>query len=319
MAAGERAPRAERAVPERRERGSGVVAGQLEPERQQQHPAQRAPRARCPAPAGHAASRRLLAEQHRADRPAVGPQPAPRRSRPRPRPAPGLRARAPRRGRWNRPARRRRPPPRRAAARGRRAAAWTSSPRVGFSATRTRGRRSSARATRSFCWLPPLRLPAGAVRARRRERRTGRAAPWCAAAARQSTRRTRRPTIQGAARPRRAPRSRSGSADGISPSVVRSSGMKATGRDTSSSPRNGRRRPATARSNSRCPFPSTPATATSSPPGRSNDAWRSAGAGLPRHLERLAADQHRPVSSASRRAARRSRRRRSSPPSAPPP
>ena len=95
----------------------------------------------------------------------------------------------------------------------------------------------------------------------------------CRSAARQSI---RPPRIQGSSVPEPSTTFSVRVSSGISPSLVRSSGMNATGRATSSRPRSAGTRPATARSSSRWPFPSTAATPTISPGRTSSEPCRSA-------------------------------------------
>ena len=137
-----------------------------------------------------------------------------------------------------------------------------SSPRVGFSATTTRGARASSRATTTFCWLPPLSAAAGASGPGATTSNALSSAAVRARATRQSIR-PRRTQGSSAREPSTTFSVRVNS--GIRPSVVRSSGTNATGPATSRRPRSGCRRPATERSSSRCPFPSTAAMPTISP------------------------------------------------------
>ena len=134
-------PRAERPAPQRGERDRCVVPGQLQADRQHGEPEDHG---QDRPPSGHRSpsARRSATASHPRARPA--PHPAPRRAR-------GAPARAPRRDRSSRPGT---AAPAAAATRRR---AWIapvermSSPRVGFSATITRGARASSRASTTFC------------------------------------------------------------------------------------------------------------------------------------------------------------------------
>ena len=157
----------------------------------------------------------------------------------------------------------------------------TSMPRVGSSATRTRGSPSNARANISFCWLPPDSVPAGASRALgpltlARE-------PWTrSASCRRRTNPSRlnrcrldRLTFSRIGRPRHRPSSLRDSGMRATPASMPARGVPPVGRpSTSTRPELIRLALASARPSSERPAPTRPATPTISPACTCNDAPR---------------------------------------------
>ena len=148
----------------------------------------------------------------------------------------------------------------------------TSMPRVGSSATRTRGSPSSARANISFCWLPPDRVTAGASRALGpvtcAEGTTYPGVLESSPDEPEPTERGRlaRLTFSRMGRPRHRPSSLRDSGMSATPASMPARGVPRVGRPPMSTrPEAIRLAPASARPSSERPAPTRPATPTISP------------------------------------------------------